>query len=73
MKKRIVRCYEVAIGSNNDCNFEISGDTEEEFYRNIVDHIQKEHDLRSEDLKLRLEKQIRNLIGLAGSDQLNKY
>jgi len=38
MKKRIVRCYEVAIGSNNDCNFEISGDTEEEFYRNIVDH-----------------------------------
>jgi predicted small metal-binding protein len=49
MKRRMLRCNEVTIGSNNDCSYEISGNTEEELYRKMIDHAQKEHDLRHED------------------------
>src|ERR671918_4801 len=69
-EKRTLKRYEVATGFNNDCNYEISRDTEEDLYRNIVDCAQKEHDLRSEDLTPRLEEQIRSLIDIAGNHRL---
>ena len=64
MKRRMLRCNEVTIGSNNDCSYEISGNTEEELYRKMIDHARKEHDLRHEDLTPQLGEQIRGLISL---------
>jgi hypothetical protein len=34
------------------------------FYRNMIDHAGKEHDLRREDLTPKLKEQIMNLINL---------
>ena len=62
MKRRLLRCHEVVIGTNNNCSYEIDGNTEEELYRNTIDHARKEHDLRHEDLTPQLEEQIRGLI-----------
>jgi predicted small metal-binding protein len=64
MKRRMLRCHELEIGSNIDCNCEIDGNTEEEIYRNMIDHARKEHDLRREDLTPKLKEQIMNLVSL---------
>jgi predicted small metal-binding protein len=64
MKRKMLRCNKVPTGSNNDCTYEINGDTEEELYSKMIDHAQKEHDLRHEELTPKLKEQIRDLISL---------
>ncbi len=64
MKRRMLRCHELEIGSNVDCNYEIEGNTEEDLYRNVIDHARKEHDLRHEDLTPKLKEQIMDLISI---------
>jgi predicted small metal-binding protein len=64
MKRRMLRCHELEIGSNVDCSYEIDGYTEEELYRNMIEHARKEHDLRREDLSPKLKEQIRDLLSL---------
>ena len=63
MKKRMLLCHEVPIGSNNYyCSYQITGNKEEEFFTKIIDHAREEHDLRPEDLTPQLEEQIRSLV-----------
>jgi predicted small metal-binding protein len=62
MKKRTLLCHEVVLRSNKDCSYQIIGNREEEFFRRIIDHALKEHDLRPEDLMPQLEEQIRSLV-----------
>jgi predicted small metal-binding protein len=62
MKKWTLLCHEVAIGSNNYCSYQITGNREEEFFTKIIDHAREEHDLRPEDLTPQLKEQIRSLV-----------